>query len=89
MDEQHQKHDNSGILFINDKKTKDGQPSMRGRATINGKDYYVSAWTKLTKENKKYLSLAFEPANNLATAVKATSVAQQTQPNGIEDDLPY
>lgn len=83
MDEQHKKRDNSGVLFVNDKKTKEGQPSMRGRATINGVDYYVSAWTKLTKDDKKYLSLAFESANNSTTA------AQRQSSKSNEDDLPY
>lgn len=53
--------DNSGTLFHNDKATTDKHPSRKGKAKIDGVEYYVSAWTQISKtNNKEYLSLKFE-----------------------------
>jgi hypothetical protein len=53
-----QNKDNSGILFVNDRKEKDGQPDFTGKAEINGEFFYVSGWKKKGKEGT-FLTLAF------------------------------
>lgn len=54
--------ENSGSLFRNQKKEKDTHPNLTGSARINGVDYWVSCWSKPTKDGKdKWLSLAFKP----------------------------
>jgi hypothetical protein len=52
--------DNSGSLSRNERKEKDTHPDMKGKATINGIEYWISGWTK-TNENGKWLSLSFLP----------------------------
>ena len=53
--------DNSGTLFHNDKATSDRSPAKKGKAKIDGVEYYVSAWIQISKtNNKEYLSLKFE-----------------------------
>ena len=43
--------DNSGVLFKNDKKETDKHPHYKGNITVDGKDYWLSAWVKLEGEN--------------------------------------
>jgi len=64
-----EKRDNSGALFTNDKREKETHPHYQGKATINGVDYYVSAWVKDGAKGK-FQSLSFKP------------VQEQSKPNG-------
>lgn len=57
----YEQRDNSGSLFKNEKREKDSQPNATGRAMIDGKEYFVSAWTKEGKGGTRYQSLAFKP----------------------------
>ena len=41
-----ERYDNSGAIFINDKKEREGHPDRTGQATIDGVDYWVSGWIK-------------------------------------------
>jgi hypothetical protein len=59
-------YDNSGALFRNDRKEKPNHPDHKGSATIEGVEYWVSAWIKEGK-NGKYFSMAYtlkEQQNN-------------------------
>jgi len=53
---------NIGSISINKKRTKESQPSFRGKATINGKKYYISGWPR-KNDYGEYISLSFELAN--------------------------
>ncbi len=55
--------DNSGSLFVNDRKESESHPDSKGKAMIGGKLYWVSAWRNESKDGKKYLKLAFTPAD--------------------------
>lgn len=49
--------ENRGYLFKND--TKSGrQPDLKGKITINGKEYWLSAWNSLSREGKEMISLS-------------------------------
>jgi uncharacterized protein (DUF736 family) len=48
-----------GVLFQNDK-AKDTQPDYKGSCEIDGKEYWLSGWKKLSKDNKPFLSLAIQ-----------------------------
>ena len=54
-----ERKDNSGVLFNNDRKTKDSQPDFSGNALINGVDIYISALKKNGAKGE-YFSLAFK-----------------------------
>lgn len=55
--------ENSGSLFKNDKKEKDTHPNAKGKAMIDGRLYYVSAWSKKDRNGSQWQSLSFTPAD--------------------------
>lgn len=75
------KFDNSGALFTNEKKIKDTHPDLNGKITINGREFYLSAWKKQSKEGKPFLSLSIKPVDE----VKQTT--QVPTPSVLDDFL--
>jgi len=57
---QYEQKDNTGALFVNDRREKETQPNARGSALIDGVEYWVSAWTNTSSKGVKYQSLKFE-----------------------------
>jgi hypothetical protein len=56
-----QNRDNSGTLGKNLRREKDTHPTHSGQCTIDGKQYWISAWVKDGREGSKFFSLAFKP----------------------------
>jgi uncharacterized protein (DUF736 family) len=59
---------NSGALFRNDRKEKETQPDLRGKINVDGKDFYISAWSKQSEKAGKYMSLALTPIESKVTS---------------------
>lgn len=57
----YEQRDNSGSLFVNDRKERENQPDRSGKAMIGGVMYYVNGWLKKTNDGTPWLSLAFNP----------------------------
>ena len=74
--------DNSGVLFKNDKKETDKHPHYKGNITVEGKDYWLSAWVKDGKSGK-FMGLAVSPKDGQPPASKPL-------PKDLEDsDIPF
>jgi hypothetical protein len=52
-----EKRDNSGVLFKSDKIENERSPQYKGNITVEGKDYWISAWVKEGKSGK-FMGLA-------------------------------
>lgn len=74
---------NKGALFINTKKEKDTHPTMKGSINIDGKEYWLSAWSKTHETKGKWLSLSVEPKEPVQAAPVSDTIKQ------IEYDLPF
>ena len=55
---------NSGTLWKNDRKTSDSHPNAKGDCLIDGKWYWVSAWTKRKQNGEPFQSLSFTPKDD-------------------------
>ena len=81
---------NSGVLFRNDKMATEQHPDYTGNITIEGKEFYLSAWVnESARTGQKYFALkatpkaATTPATTTAPAQPATTI-----PDPV-DDLPF
>lgn len=70
-----EKRDNSGSLFTNDKKQKDTHPDMNGKITVNGREYYLSAWKKQSNQGKGYLSLSIKAVDEQNTNAPSNDIS--------------
>ena len=93
---------NSGILFINDRKKNNQQPSMRGKSTHTCPhckkqfEQEISAWTKVSERTgSKMLTLAFqepyrkEQQPELATPAGAVGPDQGAPKPDPTDNVPF
>jgi hypothetical protein len=81
-------NENSGTLFKNDRRETDKHPEYTGSINVDGTDYWLSAWIKVSKDgSKKFFSLSVKPkdAKPAAKPVKQAS-------SGFDDmdsDVPF
>jgi hypothetical protein len=77
-----EKRDNSGVLFKNDKKESEKHPDYKGNLTVDGKDYWLSAWIKEGKGGK-FMGLALSPKD------EAPLRAPPPKAKFADEDLPF
>lgn len=85
----YEQRDNSGSIFVNDRKEKDTHPDRTGTAMIDGVMYYVSGWIKQGSKGH-FLSLAFKRKEE--TPRRADPISTGRKPVGsevrpIDDDM--
>ena len=76
--------DNSGSLFVNDKKERESQPDRRGSARIDGVDYWVSGWVKKKEDGTAWMSMSFSRKDAASPAHKA-----QPAQADMDDEIPF
>lgn len=76
--------DNSGSLFVNDKKERESQPDRRGSARIDGVDYWVSGWVKKKEDGTSWMSMSFSRKDAASPAPKA-----QPAQADMDDEIPF
>lgn len=76
--------DNSGSLFVNDKKERESQPDRRGSARIEGVDYWVSGWVKKKEDGTAWMSMSFQRKDAATPAPKA-----QPAQSDMDDEIPF
>lgn len=83
--------DNSGTLWKNNHKTDgDNKPNMTGKIRVEGKDFYISAWTKTSqKSGERFQSLAVRPVDEQAPQAKPAQQNRNSPPPIDEDSIPF
>ena len=75
----------TGALFANKKRESDKHPNAKGQAQIDGVEYWVSAWTNVSKAGEKYQSLKFQRKDAAQSGHLNT---QSGQDGDLADDIP-
>ena len=69
---------NRGSLFKNEKKTEEKHPDLNGSINIEGTDYWISGWSKVSKGGQKFISLSVRPKQEQTRQVsKPTTKAKE------------
>jgi len=77
-----EKKDNSGVLFKNDKIENERSPNYKGNITVDGVDYWLSAWIKEGKSGK-FMGLALSPKEQQRPSERSKTT------NFDDTDLPF
>lgn len=87
-------NDNSGSMFVNERKTKANHPDRNGSCKVGGVEYWVAGWVKESKKpgGKPWLSLAFTPKEE--DSGEQQRPARSSPPaqggfNDMDDDIPF
>ena len=83
MENNRQVRDNSGVLFKSDKRDNEKAPHYKGNITVDGKDYWLSAWIKEGKSGK-FMGLALSPKDQQQKAKPKSSGFDD-----MPDDIPF
>lgn len=79
-----EKRDNSGVLFKSDNRDNERAPHYKGNITVNGQDFWLSAWIKEGKSGK-FMGLAVSPKD------QQTQQKPKPKGSGFDDfeDAPF
>jgi len=72
---------NRGSLFKNDKKTEEKHPDLSGSINIEGTEYWISGWSKVSKGGQKFISLSVRQKQE-----QTRQSSQPTRSSKTEDD---
>lgn len=90
---------NQGVLFQNDKDGNEKRPDYKGKLNVDGKDYELAGWKRVSKKGQPFLSLKIEeqrkPTDSNSGWEKARAtfkpdeVAEVTEEPISLDEIPF
>lgn len=80
-----EQRDMSGVVFRNEKKTKDTHPSYTGQCMIDGKEYWMDAWVKDGRSGK-FFSFSFKSKEQRQEPARQTKASFSQD---LDDDIPF
>jgi uncharacterized protein (DUF736 family) len=78
-------NNNRGSLFKNDRKDDAKFPDYKGSLNVDGTDYWLSAWIKISKDGNKFMSLSVKNKNADASLQPKKKVKQEE----FDDSMPF
>ena len=85
----YEQKDNTGAMFVNDKKESETHPDRKGSALIGGVDYWVSGWVNESKSGTKYMSLKFTAKEESQNKGVAQAKQAVQAPVEFDEDIPF
>jgi hypothetical protein len=84
------KYDNSGSISKNKKKEKDSHPDLKGKAVVDGVDYWISGWLKRDDNGQPWYSLSFQRHEGAKknNPFERSSAENKSEPD-IDDVIPF
>jgi hypothetical protein len=82
---------NSGTLFRNDRKETEKHPDFTGSINVDGHDYWLSAWTKTSKNGKSFLSMAVKLKDGQARDSRKDEppAPRKSMKDDMDDFIPF
>ena len=74
-------NNNRGVLFKNDRKEKETHPDFRGNIEVNGVEFYIKGWKKVSAKDVPFISLAVD--------AKEPSKPKAPAPVDVNDNDPF
>lgn len=84
--------DNSGSLFKNKRKEQENHPDSTGTVMVEGVEYFINGWTKVTKDGEKWVSLSFkrkDKQSEKAPDKQSTTTRGGPRWDEVDSDLPF
>ena len=87
-------NNNSGMMARNDRRTTDKHPEFTGTITVDGRDYWISAWVNEGREGskmegKKYFSIKVNPKDLPASATRQAPSRPAPDFSDMDSDIPF
>ena len=83
----YEQKDNSGSLYKNDRREKDTHPNAKGTALIDGREYWVDAWTNKDRNGNPYQSLKFKLKE--ATRGEPSKTYNEPPADDLDSEIPF
>lgn len=88
---------NRGVLFKNDRRENEKQPTHKGYMNFDGTDYYLSGWVSTTASGQTVLKLArgdVKEAKGAAPSARVSNSAPPSRPapsraQMLDDEVPF
>ena len=84
---------NRGVLFKNERKEKPTQPDLKGSINIDGKEYWLSGWSKVSSKGEKMLTMSATAKEQQGQAPVRQAQAKQapaaTFDADFDENLPF
>ena len=77
---------NRGALFIEQEKSNERAPDMKGPINVSGQEYQLAAWKQETKDGRKYLSITIEPQK---ASTKKSNQSLDAANSSENDEIPF
>lgn len=92
----YEQRDNSGTLFVNDRKQADTHSDYNGTIMVDGKMYWINAWTKRGAKGE-FFSLSVKPKEersaspprSMASKGRPADPISTGRPADLDDEVPF